>query len=656
MRTCICLPESDRKGEISIKTRKHIEPIRKAVTAKSHTPQYKMHKYFARRPCNVFQNLIEHYTKKGDVILDCFCGGGVTVFEAAALERKVIGVDVNPLAAFITRMQMFHGDIEELQRLYDGFIAEMKTKLEKWYQVDFPDDSGISEWFEWVYAVTCPQCGGNILLTAENKIRSGLFRCANSGCPHHQDGVKRIACTPAGSLLLRICYRSDQTGKSVVRIVSREEADKMIPHQDYEAVLSALPHRPNFTIPLDWDRQQEDKLKERGVLEYRQLFTDRNYTANCCIFHEILQRKNVLPADLYEMLYFLFSSSLRYTNNMTRVTDHWENGKPTAMDRHAYWLPNQYVETNVLHILEKRAAAILNGVRYSKTALPKNCREAKTYQELLEYSNGYCVWNRSAARLPLPDRSVDVIITDPPYGSNVQYAELSSVWNVWYAHFQGLKHYIFKEEEAVVNRKTKIPNAKTEFDYEELLYQVYRECGRVIKPGGYLVFTFNNKNIRVWIAMMRAVARAGFYLPENGVIFQDFIQSYKNTAHLQYAGNIHGDFIYSFVRGENPASPLLQDTDVQEIIKTSIEDALDTLYRKRKGYTTTQLYQQIFSRLANVLMTYISVHLDDSRQMGQIARYSDATIDSILKRRLVYRNEKWYCKNRKNEINREPAS
>ena len=81
---------------------KNVKPIKKAVVAKRHTAQYRMHKYFARRPYNVFQNLIKHYTNKGDIILDCFCGGGVTVFEAAALERKVIGVDINPLATFIT--------------------------------------------------------------------------------------------------------------------------------------------------------------------------------------------------------------------------------------------------------------------------------------------------------------------------------------------------------------------------------------------------------------------------------------------------------------------------------------------------------------------------------------------------------------------------
>lgn len=40
-----------------------IEPIKESVKAKGHTAQYKMHKYFARRPYNVFSNLVNYYTQ-----------------------------------------------------------------------------------------------------------------------------------------------------------------------------------------------------------------------------------------------------------------------------------------------------------------------------------------------------------------------------------------------------------------------------------------------------------------------------------------------------------------------------------------------------------------------------------------------------------------
>jgi len=62
----------------------------KIVEAKQHSPAYMMHRYFARRPYNVFSELIKHYTEEGDVILDPFCGGGVTIVEGLLLKRKVI--------------------------------------------------------------------------------------------------------------------------------------------------------------------------------------------------------------------------------------------------------------------------------------------------------------------------------------------------------------------------------------------------------------------------------------------------------------------------------------------------------------------------------------------------------------------------------------
>ena len=40
--------------------------------------------------------LILRYTKKNDIIFDPFIGGGTTAFEAEALGRNCIGVDIQP--------------------------------------------------------------------------------------------------------------------------------------------------------------------------------------------------------------------------------------------------------------------------------------------------------------------------------------------------------------------------------------------------------------------------------------------------------------------------------------------------------------------------------------------------------------------------------
>lgn len=408
---------------------------------------------------------------------------------------------------------------------------------------------------------------------------------------------------------------------------------------DFEHIIETLPYKPEFKIPDDWDRQYEDKLQEKGVIKYSDFFTDRNYTLNCLIFNEIMQLKGTTGSQLNEYLYFLFSSSLRYTNKMTRVTDNWEGGKPTAMDKHAFWLPNQYVETNILDVLSQRAKAIIRGCEYSTNNIPTDVVEVNNFEDM-KLHNSYMVLNRSASDIPIPDESVDVIITDPPYGSNVQYAELSTIWNAWYAIYNNLDSYIYKDKEAVVNRKSNFAGSKTVDDYEELLYEVYSEGARTLKSGGYLVFTFNNKNIKVWVAMLRAVARAGFYLPEDGVLFQDYIEAYKNTAHLRFSGNIQGDFIYSFRKGTTEI-----DVDGSKgfsvIIRESIDATIRKLFRRRKSYTTPVLYQKVLTNMTSKLMQYILWCMTSGTEMEDISSFANDYLENQLKETLVCEDGTW---------------
>jgi DNA-binding protein Fis len=290
-------------------------------------------------------------------------------------------------------------------------------------------------------------------------------------------------------------------------------------------------------------------------------------------------------------------------------------------------------------VLSQRSKAIIKGCTYSSSTLPKDLKEVKNFEDI-KLNNGFMVLNQSSSELPIPNEAIDVIITDPPYGSNVQYAELSTIWNAWFATYKGLDSYIYKEQEAVVNRKKNFDGSKTIDDYEELLFQVYAEGARVLKENGYLVFTFNNKNIKVWIAMLKAVARAGFYLPDDGILFQDYIESYKNTAHLRFSGNIQGDFIYSFRKGK-----IVIDFDSDRVFSDIIDEAIDktvtNLFRRRKTYDTPELYQKVLTSMTKDLMTYILWCNNNQIEMEDISSFSNDYLENRLKRTLVCEDGIW---------------
>lgn len=93
-------------------------------------------------------------------------------------------------------------------------------------------------------------------------------------------------------------------------------------------------------------------------------------------------------------------------------------------------------------------------------------------------------------------------------------------------------------EEVVVHRKQdqKVGYSKSFDDYRAGLTSVYRECYRVLKENGILVFTFNNKNPDAWFSVIKAALDAGFDLDPEGITYQEQIEAYRNTAHLRFDG------------------------------------------------------------------------------------------------------------------------
>ena len=84
-----------------------------------HPSMYLMHKYWARKPHNVVASYIKKYSKKGEIVLDPFCGSGVTVAESLILERKAIGMDINPFSIFLTKNTIDQVDTEILKIIFD---------------------------------------------------------------------------------------------------------------------------------------------------------------------------------------------------------------------------------------------------------------------------------------------------------------------------------------------------------------------------------------------------------------------------------------------------------------------------------------------------------------------------------------------------------
>ena len=125
----------------------------------------------------------------------------------------------------------------------------------------------------------------------------------------------------------------------------------------------------------------------------------------------------------------------------------------------------------------------------------------------------------------IPDGSFDAVITDPPFGGIMQYAELADFFYVWLRLYLKDKYpeyfeadFTPKAMEAVSNPlrhpgqdpDTNKPQSDT--FYQRLLTECWREASRILKPGGVLAFTFHHSEDQAWVSVLESLFDAGFTL------------------------------------------------------------------------------------------------------------------------------------------------
>ncbi len=399
--------------------------------------------------------------------------------------------------------------------------------------------------------VVCPHCGSVFETTARE-----AAKC--SGCGHRVDlkgGVAdngQYAC-PACGRLQRVPRGAagpdapDQYEMFAVRYVCPrhgegfKNADAADIHTYQRArdqfleVEDSLPI-PDQAIPDGW---KTGDLLAHDYVRWRDLFNPRQLLCAGTLLREILQ----LPdRAVREAFVTLLSASLEFNNRLCT----YKGGnarRPGAVrhifSHHAFVFPYEMLENNFwgvgthsgtfTHLYTSRmrrakAYSLLPREREVKAgrtvrtvSLPGERIQADLAAEFGELAAGTknaLLLCGNSERLPIPDRSVDAVVTDPPYSDNVQYGELSDFFYVWQR--QALREAYPEFEPALAPKDREIvKNPKHGKDgsfYEEGLRRVYAECRRVLKDDGLLVFTFHHRALEAWANVLRAVLEAGFFV------------------------------------------------------------------------------------------------------------------------------------------------
>ena len=123
--------------------KKKLDPTWEYKGENTKTLTHGLHNYPAMFIPQVAKRLITLYTHEGNYILDPFCGSGTVLLESMVLKRNSIGIDLNPLAAFLAKVKTTPIDPKLLQQYYFKLIfriADIKySELSKpvFFNIDF---------------------------------------------------------------------------------------------------------------------------------------------------------------------------------------------------------------------------------------------------------------------------------------------------------------------------------------------------------------------------------------------------------------------------------------------------------------------------------------------------------------------------------------
>jgi len=185
-------------------------PFQGNIRAGKNTYVYDAHTYHTKVPPEGIAKLIAHYTRPGEVVLDPFCGSGMTGVAATNLGRKAVLSDLSPAATFIARHVNTPIDAEVYLSAVRQILTDGAALEEKLYGTTCRACGELTPalYTVWSYGVLCPDCGKEFILwdvardekpsVRESKILSE-FHCPHCRAHLQKRGLKRTRRYPGKS-------------------------------------------------------------------------------------------------------------------------------------------------------------------------------------------------------------------------------------------------------------------------------------------------------------------------------------------------------------------------------------------------------------------------------------------------------------------------
>jgi len=538
----------------------------------------------------------------GSIVLDPFMGGGTTVVEALRLGCKIIGVDINPVAWFTSKKEIEPVDLGDLDNAFCNLENRAGNWIKQYYRTKCPQghDANVMYFF-WVKVAKCKSCDAsvrlfpnyelsrrndvnvvlcpNCLQVIETKGHNPKTKCQDCGKvfdPRKGISARGIFRCPECNTDQRVLDAvSENGGRLQIELHALEgycyscgRFFKRVDHEDiaiWKRAKSEYQKRkhklliPGQKIPTEG--RSDPRPVNHGYTHFWHMFNERQLLCLSRLLEEILK---IRDTNIRELMLIAFSDCLDANNMFCKYEIQWHKIS-LFFGLHAYHPIERPTENNVWGTEYGRSTFVkcfdkvrrakvfckkpherllgINNKRFSKRTGNERIEGniVETFDELREVDHAALLSCDTAEDLSfIPDRSVDRVITDPPYFDNIQYSELADFFYVWLR--LGLKDLYpwfnaklsSRPNEIVQNEKM----GRTIEFFNEGLKRVLTECHRVLKDDGLLIFTFHHNKLWAWESIGKILLDSGFYISGSPIVRSEGKSGFHSSK-----GNIRYDCV-----------------------------------------------------------------------------------------------------------------
>jgi len=508
----------------------HREPFATDVSEGKNNPIYNAHSYHTKVPHKAIMRYILHYTEPGDIIFDGFCGTGMTgvaaqmcndrdailslgyrveangdilkleVNESGTQEwspfskigpRKAILNDLSPSATFIAQNYNTPVNIESFKEKANQVQTELEIECGWMYETLHSDGKTIGKinFVIWSDIFICPECSNEIVFWVSavdknaGKVKDN-FHCNHCNAKLNKRNMDRVWINKYDTGLKETVKQVKQVpvliNYSIKGIKGRLE--KKLDEKDLALIKKIEDSEIPYWYPTN--RMIEGKETRRndpiGFTHINHFYTKRNLWVLSKVLDLVKNDKS---------LTFLFTGFLNRATKLNQLHISYYffggGGCNAGHRKGTLYAPSISMETPITSLIEARL----------KTQIRSYNAYTKAERNIISTAS-------TESFLPSTSQSgiLDYVFIDPPFGSNLNYSELSYFWEGW------LKVFTNNKTEAIENSI----QGKGTFEYKQLMTMAFTEIHRLLKPGRWITIEFSNTKAYVWNVVQSALQDSGF--------------------------------------------------------------------------------------------------------------------------------------------------